>query len=149
MKILVAVTENGDITLKSHKENLTNTIDKFRSLTRLLDFLTSNLVSDLNHGVNVPSVQASLICLCLINELLGMSGHIKLTGDTSYTSQQPWIFPGTFRDNILFSKPFDSCRYQRALQVCCLTEDLRLFGEGDMSLVGERCVTLSGGQKLV
>ncbi|KAI6651562.1 Multidrug resistance-associated protein 4-like [Oopsacas minuta] len=85
--------------------------------------------------------------MSLINELSGMSSHINITGVIFYTSQQPWILPGTIRDNILFNKHFDSCRYQRVLQVSSLTDDLQLFSEGDVTLIGERGVTLSGGQK--
>ena len=89
----------------------------------------------------------SSFLMSLINELPGVSGIINIIGTISYAAQEPWIFSGTFRENILFGKPFHSHRYQQVLAVCSLAKDMKLFVEGDLTLMGERGVTLSGGQK--
>ena len=41
----------------------------------------------------------------------------------------------------------DHDRYWKTIQLCCLEDDLEQFPDGDLSLVGERGVILSGGQK--
>jgi len=37
-------------------------------------------------------------------------GRIHVMGKIAYVSQEPWIFNGTLRDNIVFGEPFDSVR---------------------------------------
>ena len=63
--------------------------------------------------------------------------------------QTPFIMNETVRENILFGRvgPVDEERYQLALQVCSLSHDLKLLSHGDQTEIGERGITLSGGQK--
>ncbi|XP_012058534.1 PREDICTED: multidrug resistance-associated protein 4-like [Atta cephalotes] len=65
----------------------------------------------------------------------------------SYASQEPWLFGGTVRDNILFGQSYDKTRYMQVANVCALTKDFRQFPQGDMTMVGDRGVSLSGGQR--
>lgn len=65
----------------------------------------------------------------------------------SYASQEPWLFGGTVRDNILFGQIFDKVRYNEVTRVCALLKDFQQFPQGDMTIVGERGVSLSGGQR--
>ncbi|GAB1868440.1 Multidrug resistance-associated protein 4-like [Camponotus japonicus] len=65
----------------------------------------------------------------------------------SYASQEPWLFGGTVRDNILFGQPFDKVRYSEVTHVCALLKDFQQFPQGDMTIVGERGASLSGGQR--
>ena len=74
-------------------------------------------------------------------------GNIKVKGTLSYASQEPWIFSGTLRMNVLFGEEFDAERYWNVLDVCALHQDIEKFEYGDQTLVGERGVILSGGQK--
>ena len=41
----------------------------------------------------------------------------------------------------------DRSRYRQVVRVCALEQDLRLLPHGDGTIVGERGVTLSGGQR--
>ena len=74
-------------------------------------------------------------------------GSIKINGTLSYAAQEPWIFCGTLRQNILFGQAYDGERYWKVLQVCALYQDIQKFDHSDLTLVGERGVLLSGGQK--
>ena len=74
-------------------------------------------------------------------------GSIKINGTLSYAAQEPWIFCGTLRQNILFGQAYDGKRYWKVLQVCALCQDIQKFDHSDLTLVGERGVLLSGGQK--
>ncbi|XP_036142952.1 multidrug resistance-associated protein 4-like [Monomorium pharaonis] len=65
----------------------------------------------------------------------------------SYASQEPWLFGGTVRDNILFGQPYDKARYTQVANVCALKKDFRQFPQRDMTMVGDRGVSLSGGQR--
>ena len=51
------------------------------------------------------------------------------------------------RENILFGQPFDQQRYHAILQACDLQRDLQRLADADMTLVGERGIVLSGGQR--
>ncbi|KAL3799546.1 hypothetical protein HJC23_008673 [Cyclotella cryptica] len=71
----------------------------------------------------------------------------EVNGKVSYASQVPFILNATVRDNILFGEPFVKERYDRVLEACCLEADIAQFHSGDMTEIGERGVTMSGGQK--
>ena len=42
---------------------------------------------------------------------------------------------------------FDESRYAAATSAACLIPDFHLFPDGDQTIVGDKGVTLSGGQK--
>ncbi|KAJ7033733.1 multidrug resistance-associated ABC transporter [Mycena alexandri] len=65
----------------------------------------------------------------------------------SYAAQESWVMNDTIRNNILFNSPMDVERYNKVLYQCCLERDLELWDAGDETEVGERGLTLSGGQK--
>ncbi|XP_049529374.1 ATP-binding cassette sub-family C member 4-like [Anopheles darlingi] len=65
----------------------------------------------------------------------------------AYASQEPWLFSGTLRQNILFGESIEQHRYRQVLKVCALQPDLAQLPAGDMTQIGERGVSLSGGQK--
>lgn len=65
----------------------------------------------------------------------------------AYSAQESWVQNATIRENIIFGSPFDEERYQQVIHQCALKRDLELFEAGDKTEVGERGLTLSGGQK--
>lgn len=61
-----------------------------------------------------------------------------LQGSVAYVSQQAWIQNATVRENILFSRAFDSNRYENVLDACALRQDLEMLSAGDATEIGER-----------
>ncbi|SCU98785.1 LAMI_0F16226g1_1 [Lachancea mirantina] len=59
----------------------------------------------------------------------------------------PWVQNATVRDNILFGSPYDKARYKEVIRVCSLQADLDILPANDKTEIGERGITLSGGQK--
>ena len=53
----------------------------------------------------------------------------------------------TIKANIIFGEPYNAERYQDVITACGLETDLKLFDDGDQTEIGEKGVTLSGGQK--
>ncbi|XP_019738050.1 multidrug resistance-associated protein 4-like isoform X7 [Hippocampus comes] len=94
----------------------------------------------------VGSGKSSLLS-AILGELSQESGVIKVRGDLTYTSQQPWILPGTIRSNILFGQELNHFKYDRVLRACALKRDMELLPGGDLASVGDRGANLSGGQK--
>ncbi|KAK2183850.1 hypothetical protein NP493_294g01035 [Ridgeia piscesae] len=95
----------------------------------------------------VGSGKSSLL-MALLGELpLREGSTVKLEGKVAYTSQESWIFSASVRQNILFGQPFDKERYETAIRAAALTNDLKMMPDGDQTLVGERGVSVSGGQK--
>ncbi|TFY83125.1 hypothetical protein EWM64_g881 [Hericium alpestre] len=68
-------------------------------------------------------------------------------GGIAYAAQESWVQNETIRDNILFGAPYDEARYKQVIYQCGLARDLTLFEAGDQTEVGEKGLTLSGGQK--
>jgi ABC-type multidrug transport system fused ATPase/permease subunit len=85
----------------------------------------------------------------ILGEMNLINGQIYVNHNSfSYAAQSSWIFADTLRANILLGKPLDEQRYSNVLRACCLDIDLSLFGpSGDLTMIGERGVNLSGGQK--
>jgi hypothetical protein len=72
------------------------------------------------------------------------TGTVTTFGSISYASQEPWIFSGSVRENIIFGQPFEEKRYWRVLDVCALEHDVIQWKHKDHTLVGERGTILSG-----
>nr|XP_036672754.1 probable multidrug resistance-associated protein lethal(2)03659 [Drosophila suzukii] len=92
------------------------------------------------------SGKSSLI-QAILRELRAESGEIKIDGSISYASQEPWLFSGTVRQNILFGQPMDRRRYDAVVKECALERDFELLPLKDKTIVGDRGASLSGGQK--
>ncbi|EMD39545.1 hypothetical protein CERSUDRAFT_150070 [Gelatoporia subvermispora B] len=93
----------------------------------------------------------------LLMALLGEMHYIPMSpesfvslpraGGIAYAAQESWVQNETIRENILFGSPFDEERYNKVIEQCALKPDISLFDAGDMTEVGEKGITLSGGQK--
>ena len=83
----------------------------------------------------------------IIGEIPSDLGQIAHQGRIAYVSQTPWLFSGTIRENILFGKEYISKAFQKAIEVCSMKEDLASLPRGDLTHIGERGVSLSGGQR--
>ncbi|PZC73708.1 hypothetical protein B5X24_HaOG200327 [Helicoverpa armigera] len=95
----------------------------------------------------VGSGKSSLLQL-ILGELVPKEGTLNLGGArVSYASQEPWLFVATVRENILFGLPYDRIRYKKVVRACALVRDFELLPHGDSTLVGERGISLSGGQR--
>lgn len=89
----------------------------------------------------------SCLLKLILKDLKLVQGDIKVRGTTSYSSQEPWLFPGTIRQNILFGEPFNGERYNKVLQICALDTDLERFPESDHMMVIDKGLNLSRGQQ--
>lgn len=94
----------------------------------------------------VGAGKSSLLQL-LLGELPIVDGNVVIHGEVSYASQEPWLFTGTVRSNILFGEDYDRKRYHDITKCCALAADFEQLQNGDKTIVGERGASLSGGQR--
>lgn len=87
------------------------------------------------------------ILSAILEEVPYYSGWFSVSGTVAYVEQEPYIFCGTVQENITFGKPYDEGFYNQVVKVCCLENDFKLFPTGDRTEIGERGITVSGGQK--
>lgn len=66
-----------------------------------------------------PLLQSSLLS-SVLGELPAEKGSLRVEGQLTYASQQPWVYPGTIRSNILFGKTMNTQKYERVIKACAL-----------------------------
>lgn len=58
--------------------------------------------------------------MALLNEMEKVEGKIGLNGSVFYVSQEPWIFPASIKQNILFGEPYDAEKFKISIRLSCL-----------------------------
>ncbi|CAF1403391.1 unnamed protein product [Rotaria sordida] len=91
----------------------------------------------------------SSLLKAILGELNLIDGELEVnTSSLSYAAQIPWLVADTLRANIILGKTFDKQRYSSVIHACCLDIDIVAFGpNGDLIMIGDRGINLSGGQK--
>ncbi|KAJ2037123.1 ATP-binding cassette glutathione S-conjugate transporter ycf1 [Coemansia sp. S3946] len=74
-------------------------------------------------------------------------GTGRLVGKIAYLEQQPWIMNDTLRANVLFGREYDEDYYWKVLSTCALIDDLEMWPNSDLTVIGENGMNISGGQR--
>ncbi|KAH7326381.1 P-loop containing nucleoside triphosphate hydrolase protein [Stachybotrys elegans] len=83
----------------------------------------------------------------ILGDLYKVKGHAEVRGTVAYASQQTWILNATVKENIVFGYRYDAEFYDKTVKACALLDDFAQLPDGDETVVGERGISLSGGQK--
>ncbi|KAG5958145.1 hypothetical protein E4U58_005507 [Claviceps cyperi] len=83
----------------------------------------------------------------ILGDLWKVKGSAEVRGTVAYASQQPWILNATVKENIIFGYRYDADFYTKTVKACALLDDFAQLPDGDETVVGERGISLSGGQK--
>ncbi|XP_067128878.1 ATP-binding cassette sub-family C member 4-like [Centruroides vittatus] len=94
----------------------------------------------------VGSGKTSLL-MSILGEIPVTSGKVIAKGKIAYASQEAWVFNESIRENILFGEEYQEEKYKKVLHITALEKDISFFPKGDLTIVGERGVIMSGGQK--
>lgn len=65
----------------------------------------------------------------------------------AYCPQESWVMNDTIKANILFGHKYDEEYYRKTVEACQLLPDFTVLADGDETVVGEKGISLSGGQK--
>ncbi|XP_037656319.1 multidrug resistance-associated protein 4 isoform X4 [Choloepus didactylus] len=138
---------SSDVKRMVHVEDFTAFWDKASETPTLqrLSFITRP--GELLVVIGPVGAGKSSLLSAVLGELPPSQGLVSVQGRIAYVSQQPWVFSGTVRSNILFGKKYEKERYEKVIKACALKKDLQLLKDGDLTVIGDRGTTLSGGQK--
>ena len=74
------------------------------------------------------------------NSVAGSGGN-----PMALVEQPPWIFTETIRENICFGNEYQKDKFDQIVQLCELTYDFESFANEDLTWIGEKGTTLTGG----
>jgi ATP-binding cassette subfamily C (CFTR/MRP) protein 1 len=94
----------------------------------------------------VGSGKSSLL-QTLLGDLWKLHGEVTVRGRVAYVAQAPWVMNASVRENIVFGHRWDPQFYELTVEACALLDDFNNLPDGDQTEVGERGISLSGGQK--
>lgn len=95
---------------------------------------------------SVGSGKSSLLG-ALAGDMRRISGNVTFGSTRAFCPQYAWIQNATVQQNILFGKDYDRKWYNEVVDACALRPDLEMLPSGDLTEIGERGITVSGGQK--
>ncbi|KAI0379954.1 ATP-binding cassette transporter protein YOR1-like protein [Hypomontagnella monticulosa] len=94
----------------------------------------------------VGSGKSSLLA-ALAGDMRKTSGEVVLGASRAFCPQYAWIQNTSVQNNILFGKQMHRDWYKDVIRACALQPDLDMLPNGDATEIGERGITISGGQK--
>jgi ATP-binding cassette subfamily C (CFTR/MRP) protein 1 len=83
----------------------------------------------------------------LLGDMVKLQGEVVTRGKVAYVAQTPWIMNASVKENILFGHRLDPDFYERTVEACAMSDDFKALPDGDNTEVGEKGISLSGGQK--
>ncbi|KAF5021658.1 hypothetical protein F66182_6316 [Fusarium sp. NRRL 66182] len=95
---------------------------------------------------SVGSGKSSLLS-ALAGDMRKTSGNVTFGASRAFCPQYAWIQNTTLKDNIVFGKDMDKDWYSEVVRACALEADIDMLPNGDLTEIGERGITISGGQK--
>ncbi|KAJ2564079.1 ATP-binding cassette glutathione S-conjugate transporter ycf1, partial [Coemansia sp. RSA 1813] len=85
--------------------------------------------------------------MSICGEVEMTKGAGSVVGSIALVEQTPWIMSGSLRENILFGREYDQEFYNKVIFSCALSDDVANWKNGDQTVIGERGINISGGQK--
>jgi ABC-type multidrug transport system fused ATPase/permease subunit len=94
----------------------------------------------------VGSGKSSLLA-ALAGDMRKTSGTVTMGATRAFCPQYAWIQNATVKENIVFGQEYDQQWYDKVIDACALRPDLDMLPSADQTEIGERGITVSGGQK--
>ena len=149
--------QENAVIIKDKAEDVGDEAVRVRDATFTWDRNDSKLCLE---NINFVAHKGELTCIVgrvgsgkssLLEAMLGhiwkIRGEVVMHGKVAYVAQQSWVMNASVRENIVFGHRWDPHFYDRTLKACALVDDIKTLTDGDQTEVGERGISLSGGQK--
>ncbi|KAL4792353.1 P-loop containing nucleoside triphosphate hydrolase protein [Aspergillus venezuelensis] len=140
-----AVTHIGDESVRIR--DATFTWDRYKGDTSLENIDLSCRKGELNCIVGRVGSGKSSLLQALLGDLWKKDGEVVVRGRIAYVAQAAWVMNASVRENIVFGHRWDPQFYDLTVEACALLDDFKNLPDGDQTEVGERGISLSGGQK--
>ncbi|ODH51654.1 hypothetical protein GX48_02119 [Paracoccidioides brasiliensis] len=140
-----SVTHPGDEAVRVR--DATFTWNKHQSGNALENIDFSARKGELSCIVGRVGAGKSSFLQSLLGDLWKLHGEVVVRGRTAYVAQQAWVMNASIRENIVFGHRWDPRFYELTVEACALLDDFKTLPDGDQTEVGERGISLSGGQK--
>jgi ATP-binding cassette subfamily C (CFTR/MRP) protein 1 len=95
---------------------------------------------------SVASGKSSLLS-ALAGDMRKVGGTVEMGASRAFCPGTAWIQNASVRENILFGKEMERHWYKDVIEACALKPDFDMLPQGDATEIGERGITVSGGQK--
>ena len=136
---------NGDVSLRIREASFTWDRKGDQKCLEGIDFEARK--GELSCIVGRVGSGKSSLLQAILGDIWKINGEVVVHGSTAYVAQQPWIMNASVKENVVFGHRWDPQFYERTINACDLAEDFKTLQDGDQTEVGERGISLSGGQK--
>ncbi|KAK2768155.1 hypothetical protein FQN54_000007 [Arachnomyces sp. PD_36] len=140
-----AVSHTGDESVRIRDATFTWNRQEDRNVLENINF--SARKGELSCIVGRVGSGKSSLLQSLLGDLWKIHGEVVVKGRIAYVAQQPWVMNASVRENIVFGHRWDPHFYNLTVEACALLDDFQTLPDGDQTEVGERGISLSGGQK--
>ncbi|GAW21801.1 hypothetical protein ANO14919_113260 [Xylariales sp. No.14919] len=140
-----AAEERGDDAVVIRNGTFSWNRHEMKTVLKGIDFTAHK--GDLHCIVGRVGQGKSSLLQSILGDLWKVEGEVRMNGTVAYVAQQPWIMNATVKENIVFGHRYDSNFYEKTVKACALLDDFAQLPDGDETVVGERGISLSGGQK--
>jgi ATP-binding cassette subfamily C (CFTR/MRP) protein 1 len=140
-----AVSERGEEAVRIRDATFTWNSSDTRNALENISFSAHK--GELSCVVGRVGAGKSSFLQTLLGDLYKIKGEVVLRGKVAYVAQSPWVMNASVRENIVFGYRWDPQFYEKTVHACALKEDFASLPDGDQTEVGERGISLSGGQK--
>ncbi|KAL2868225.1 ATP-binding cassette glutathione S-conjugate transporter YCF1 [Aspergillus lucknowensis] len=121
--------------------------NRYKDETALENIDLSCRKGELNCIVGRVGSGKSSLLQALLGDLWKVEGEVIVRGRVAYVAQAAWVMNASVRENIVFGHRWDPQFYELTVEACALVDDFKNLPDGDQTEVGERGISLSGGQK--
>ncbi len=135
----------GDESVRIRDATFTWDRNESRNCLEDIDFVAHK--GELSCVVGRVGAGKSSFLQAILGDIWKIHGELVVHGATAYVAQSPWVMNASVKENITFGHRWDPHFYQRTIHACAFVEDLKTLPDGDQTEVGERGISLSGGQK--
>ena len=136
---------SGDESVRIRDATFTWDKNEDRTALKNINFVANK--GELTAIVGRVGAGKSSLLQSILGDLWKYNGEVVVRGRLAYVAQQSWVMNASVKENIVFGHRWDPHFYQQTINACALADDFRQLPDGDQTEVGERGISLSGGQK--